>query len=106
MEAVVGLLVIAGIIAAVWGARALKRKRLLEKYRDEAVVDRLMRKIIWQGETQEQLLDSLGRPVAVDNKVLKTKTKEVWKYNRTGTNRYALRITVENGIVVGWDKKG
>ena len=49
---------------------------------------------------------ALTPDLAVDNKVLKTKTKDIWKYNRTGTNRYGLRITVENDIVVGWDKKG
>lgn len=48
-------------------------------------------------------MDSLGRPLDIDQKVLKT--KEVWKYNQTGKGRYALRITLENGEVVGWDQK-
>jgi hypothetical protein len=61
--------------------------------------------MFWQGQTQEQLLDSLGRPADTDTKVLKTKTKEIWKYNRVGKNRFGLRVTVENGVVVGWDKK-
>ncbi|PKN66998.1 MAG: DUF2845 domain-containing protein, partial [Deltaproteobacteria bacterium HGW-Deltaproteobacteria-10] len=37
--------------------------------------------------------------------VLKTKTKKTWKYHQQGTNRFGLRVTVENGYVVGWDKK-
>jgi hypothetical protein len=31
--------------------------------------------------------------------------KEIWKYNHSGGNRYGLRITIENGEVIGWDKK-
>ena len=82
-----------------------KRTRLLEKYGDPALVGRLMRGRFWVDMTQGQLLDSIGRPVHIDQKVLKTKTKEIWKYQKTGTNRFALRITVENKIVVGWDDK-
>lgn len=40
-----------------------------------------------------------------DQKVLKTKTKEVWKYKPTGKNRYALKITLEDDEVIGWDQK-
>lgn len=82
-----------------------RREALLKKYGDAEVVTRIMKKMFWQGQTHEQLLDSLGRPLDIDEKVLKTKTKQVWKYSRTGKNRYGLRITIENGIVVGWDQK-
>ncbi len=60
---------------------------------------------VWQGETDEQLRDSLGRPVDIDEKVLKTKRREIWKYRHQGANRYGLRITLENGAVVGWEEK-
>lgn len=82
-----------------------RREELIKKYGDAEIVTRIMKKMFWQGQTQEQLRDSLGRPLDTDEKVLKTKTKEVWKYNRVGKNRYGLRITLENGIVVGWDQK-
>lgn len=82
-----------------------KRERLMEKYDDAKLVDKLMRGMFWQGQSEEQLIDSIGKPLAIDQKVLKTKTKETWKYNSTGKNRYALRIILENGFVVGWDKK-
>lgn len=61
--------------------------------------------MFWTSQTQEQSLDSLGRPEDIDQKVLKTKVKEVWKYHRTGLGRYALRITLEDGVVAGWDQK-
>lgn len=103
--------VFAGI--AIWIVWALilsmvkraRRRRLMAKYGDELIVNRIMKKMFWQGQTPEQLIDSIGRPLDTDHRVMKTKTKEVWKYNRTGKGRYALRITFENGVVVGWDSK-
>jgi len=85
--------------------REARRAALLAKYDDPKLVEMIMRRMFWQGQTQEQLLDSLGRPADIDEKVLKTKTKEIWKYNQTGKNRFGLRITIENGLVVGWDQK-
>lgn len=82
-----------------------RREALFKKYGDAEVVARIIKKMFWQGQTQEQLRDSLGRPLDTDEKVLKTKTKEIWKYNRVGKNRYGLRITLENGVVVGWEQK-
>jgi len=82
-----------------------RRAQLMEKYRDAKIVDMIMKKQFWQGQTTKQLLDSLGRPRDIDQKVLKTKTKETWKYHETGKNRYALKIILENNEVVGWDQK-
>lgn len=83
----------------------IKRKRLMEKYNDPIIVNKLMKQIFWQGETAEQLHDSLGAPIEVNHIVLKTKNKEVWKYDKTGKNRFGLKITLENDIVIGWDQK-
>ncbi len=77
----------------------------MQKYGDEKLVDRLMKGMFWQGQLKGELIDSIGKPLDIDQKVLKTKTKEVWKYNKTGKNRYGLKVTLENGEVVGWDKK-
>ena len=59
---------------------------------------------VGQGETQEQLLESLGRPEDIDKKVLKTKTKEIWKYRKTARNRFGLKVTLDDGIVTGWEQ--
>lgn len=83
----------------------IKRKRLMEKYMDKELVDRIMQGHIWLEQTEEQLKDSIGKPIAIDNKVMKTRHREVWKYDQTGKNRFALRITLDDGIVVAWDKK-
>ncbi|WED28118.1 DUF2845 domain-containing protein [Vibrio sp. DW001] len=82
-----------------------RRKRLMAKYRNEHIVNRLMKKTFWQGQTKDELIDSLGKPQDISQKVLKTKTKEIWKYNKSGKNRYGLKITIENGLVIGWDQK-
>ena len=37
--------------------------------------------------------------------MLKTKVKEVWKYKPTGKNRYGLKITLDDGVVVGWEER-
>ena len=84
---------------------ALRLSYLLEKYREEPVVKRIMRGTIWEEMTSEQLFDSVGQPEAVDQKYLKSRSREVWKYEHLGANRYRLRVTLENGLVIGWDKK-
>jgi hypothetical protein len=69
------------------------------------IVDNIMKKIIWQGMSDEQLLDSWGAPAAKDQKIYRTKITETYKYNRTRRNRFGSRVKVENGIVVGWEQK-
>jgi len=85
--------------------RKKRYEQLMAKYQNEYLVDRLMGQCFWQGQTSEQLFDSLGPPQDVDEKVLKTKKKEVWKYCHQGGNRFRLRITLDNDVVVGWDDK-
>lgn len=83
-----------------------RRKRLVAKYGDAELVDLIMAKRIRQGMTAEQLTDSWGRPVDVDEKVYKTKTKYTFKYGKTGRNRFRERVFVENNVVVGWQERG
>ena len=89
--------------------KVVQRQRRLEflrdKYGDEEVVRRIMNRHFWQGQTAEQLTDSIGSPVRVDNKVMATRRREVWKYNSIGHRRYALRITLDDDVVIGWDQK-
>ena len=103
------LFAIAVLLFVVWGARSAinrnRRQHLLAKYGDLAVVERIMARKVWQGMSVEQLIDSWGRPVDVGRKVYKTKSVETYKYNQTGRNRFASRVTVEGGQVVGWEQK-
>jgi hypothetical protein len=51
------------------------------------------------------MIEALGQPVHVDERVLKTKTVHTFKYRPLGKNRFGLRISLENGVVKGWDEK-
>jgi hypothetical protein len=57
---------------------------------------------IWQGMTDEQLLESWGGPADKDYEIKKATTKETWKYGQTGRNRFSNRVFLENGVVIGW----
>ena len=82
-----------------------KRARLMMKSKDEELIERPLEEKFWVGQTKEQLINSLGESLDVNQKVLKTKVKEVWKYEQTGKNRYGLKITLDDGVVVGWNQK-
>lgn len=86
-------------------AKKARKNALLEKYTHLEIVEKIISKTIWQDETAEQVIDSLGEPLARDTKILKTKQKEIWKYNPIGRNRYAFRIILEDDVVVGWEQK-
>ena len=106
---IIPVVVLAGAAALFfWFKHDKKQKRLLYlrgKYANEEVVQKIFQGYFWQGQSEAQLLDALGSPVAVDHKLLKTKTRDVWKYRHQGGNRFGLRITVEDGYVTGWDQK-
>lgn len=101
-----GLFIFVIVITLAWLlTKKLRFSRLLDKYGDEVVVRKIIGRTLWQGQTAEQVIDALGEPKDIDQKVLKTKTKEVWKYFPSGRRRYGLRVTLDNGEVVGWDDK-
>ena len=103
-----GVVVIAALILGVVLKNISKRQRhefLCKKYQSKEVADQIVKRMFWQGQSAEQLMESLGRPLDVDVVVLKTKKKEIWKYNRTARNAFALKITLEDDIVVGWDQR-
>jgi uncharacterized membrane protein len=81
-------------------------KYLKTKYNNDMdIVNGILNQEFWKGQSSEQLLDSLGSPSAIDKQVLKTKTKEVWKYHKVRKGQYALKITLEQGLIVAWDMK-
>lgn len=105
----VGLIIGILIVKFLWNRHKYKRwiNYLSKKYNnDTEIVSAIVNGQFWQGQTSEQLLDSLGSPNAIDRQVLKTKTKETWKYNEIKKGQYALRIMLEKDEVVGWDNKG
>lgn len=102
---IIGALGIAACLIYVNHRKKAARLAYLQSMYDEATVQRILNGDVWHGMTSGQLLDSLGKPHAVDQKHLKTKTREIWKYRHQGANRYGLRITVDDDCVAGWDSK-
>lgn len=104
----IAIFIIATIIAIAI-IQHIKTKRriklLMEKYNDIDTVKSIMKKLIWQGMSEEQLIDSWGSPAEKDHKVYKKKISKTYKYNQTGKNRFGNRVQLENGIVVGWNKR-
>lgn len=94
------ILVIVGIVWLNIAKRAKRLSYLRGKYGDESVVQHIMSKTLWQGETAEQVRDSIGLPSSVDNNLLKTRKREVWKYHPHGRGRYRLRVTLDNDVVI------
>ncbi len=86
----------------VWIKNGRKRK-LMRKYDDKDTVDALINGHFWQDGTKEMLIDALGEPEDIDTKIYKTKTKEIWKYEKKGKNSYGLKIILEDNIIVGWE---
>lgn len=80
-------------------------ERLRAKYKKDEIVQRILKAEVWEGQSEAQLLDSRGEPVARDLKVLKTKRREIWKYHEIRKNQFALRITLDNGKVMSWEQK-
>lgn len=107
------LLFIAGIAIIFVGASLLvtsksevrRYQNLIARFGDQEVAYRIMNSMYWQGQTAEQLEESLGRPVAIDKSVKRNGTKDIWKYFQTSKSRFSLRITLENDKVTGWDDK-
>jgi uncharacterized Rmd1/YagE family protein len=100
-----GIALFAGWIAIRAIRTRQRRKHLVEKYGSEEIADKIMARKVWQGMTSEQLIDSWGKPEDIDETVYKTKTKETWKYQQTGKNRFRDRVFFENGTVVGWQSQ-
>ena len=72
---------------------------------DEGLVARIDAGELWVGQTADQLRDAYGEPEDIDERVMKTKRREIWKYDQVGTNRFSTRITLDDGVVAGWDKR-
>ena len=76
-------------------------RRLVSQYGEE-IAARIVAHKVWQGMTIEQLIKSWGSPIDIDCEIVKARKKETWKYVQTGKNRFANRIYLENGVVIGW----
>lgn len=74
---VIGALVVGcgGYFLAKAKKKAGRLKYLRSRYSEESTVQLIMKGSIWDGMSQDQLSDSIGRPSSIDQKYLKTKTR-------------------------------
>jgi hypothetical protein len=106
---IAGVVVILAIVLAIVlfiSLNARRRLKLMAKYNDQQAVDMIMSKRIWEGMTEAQLIEAWGRPAEIDERVLKTKTAHVYKYNRSGKASFRDKVKLDDGVVIGWDQKG
>jgi hypothetical protein len=106
---VAAILLLVAAVVLIFVARSVARNsryaRLMAKYGDEKLVHAIVTQTIWQGMTVDQLKDSWGEPASVEQKVMKTKVREVFKYKPVGKNRFRDKVTLEDGVITGWDQK-
>jgi len=93
-------------IAAQYGRRGEKAARLLSKYRDRGIVDRLMTGMPWDGMTRDMLIDLAGPPVRIDRVTKKSVDTEVYIYERKPVRGFRRRVTLTDGVVNGWEIRG
>lgn len=80
------------------------RQSLIARFGQEGAAAFVQRQI-WYGAPRDAVLELYGNPVSVDDKMLKTKVVEVFKYQPLAKNRYGLKVTLENGAVTEWETK-
>lgn len=81
-----------------------RRERLAAQYGPEAAAW-IVARCLWRGATKAMVFEMFGNPVDGSRRVAKTKTVEVWKYRPLDRRRYALTVTFEDGICIGWDEQ-
>ncbi len=73
---IVGTIVLVVVIKV--ASVIVRRQRIYAKHGRTEVAKRIIQKIIWIGETAEDLRDRLGLPVDIDDKVFKSKRRDTW----------------------------
>lgn len=121
LASILGILIIGGIAFAVSNAQTKKRvaqqerEKIVSEYEaqrslitqryEPEIAQKILNHEIWQGMTAEQLRDSAGREAVIETIVMKTKRKEIWKYDQETETRFGTRVTLEDGVVVGWTQR-
>jgi len=99
----VSLLGTAFALESFYAKRQTRLGHLICKYNDYEAARRAFRGEIWPGQTEMQLLDSRGEP-ARRNRLQASAGREEWIYRARGFGCNSLQVTLENGIVTGWDQ--
>jgi hypothetical protein len=102
MAFAVMVLAVASLRALNGNGRGKRRVAELErKYATSPMRAAIVDKTVRIGMTEAEVVDAWGKPAGRSQRVLKTKTKQTLRY---GAGRYAARVHLDNGRVVGWDQ--
>lgn len=93
-----------------------KDELLRFKYRDEALLRKMKKGVIWKGESTEQLVDSLGAPDSIKPLNGRDTNTAIWDYGKRvayesdeGKKKLVfedgLLIELKEGAIVGWKSK-
>lgn len=86
--------------------KTARRSAALTKRFGADAAARIVEGSLWQGATADMVREIHGMPADTETKVLRDVRSEVWKYERVGkSNRFRLRVYLENGVVIGWQSK-
>lgn len=77
-------------------------RTLVEKF-DEETARRVLDSELRIGDSREVVEAIFGEPEDVSERVMKSKTRHVLKYGRLNARSFAMKITLEDDVVVGWD---
>ena len=90
-----------------------RKDKLIKKYGDEEVAEKIIERLIWQGQTEEQLLDSVGKPTFFIHDYQGERVKEIWRYEHSIPKHGRFRsfgdlppdfeVFIENSKVVSWE---
>lgn len=75
------------------------RAYLMGRHNDPEVVNRIMRKEVWEGQSRLALEDSLGQPYHRDKMGVGDSLVDVWKYEKDVFGDPKLTVYLENNVV-------
>jgi hypothetical protein len=81
-----------------------RRKEIKNQYGDGERGELVLKRQIFQGMSQWELITSWGHPDEKETTLSKSKCKETWMYGKAGRG-YSNRVFLEDGYVVGWKEK-
>lgn len=85
-------------------AVVLRRSELEEKYGSADIADAILSEQLWIGQKKEMLIDAFGDPDHVESHVTSKRSKEILSFQQDDNGNYLLKVSLNNGIVSGWDK--
>lgn len=81
-----------------------RRAYLVSKYGEEDG-ERLFKNTVWEGMTDEMVIDLLGKPSEIKHAFVKGKTTQRWRYFDSKRRVTRHSFTFEEGVVTGWTVK-